>query len=120
MLVSLRRIADALLALGVLSLSISMLSSVSMECGNGDSGCLATVLTASFATPDFRSSQHHIMAESTPASSAGTALTLAEFNTAVQLISAYTLLVAVLVLIGLECVELRYLRRFLKSKKRLR
>lgn len=123
MLASLRRIADVLLALGVLSLSISMLSSVSIECGTGESGCLASVLTASFTKPDY--SIAHLSspatAETTPI--AGTlekGVTLAELNTAVQLVSAYALLIAVLVLIGLECLELRYLRRFLRYKKQAR
>lgn len=121
MLHSLRRIADTLLALGVLSLSISMLSSVSIECGMGESGCLASVLTASFTKPDY--SIAHLSspatAETTPiVGNLEKGVTLSELNTAVQLVSAYALLIAVLVLIGLECLELHYIRRFLKRAKK--
>jgi hypothetical protein len=122
MLSSLRRIADTLLALGVLSLSISMLSSVSIECGTGESGCVASVLTASFATPDFNTSHlsSPYTAETTPiVGTVNDGMTLTEFNTAIQLVSAYALLVAVLVLIGLECLELHYLKRFLRFKKKV-
>lgn len=121
MLASLRRIADTLLALGVLSLSISMLSTVSVECGTGESGCLASVLTASFTKPDYDISHlsSPATAETTPIVGAlDTGVTLAEFNTAIQLVSAYTLLVAVLILIGLECLELHYIRRFLRRAKK--
>lgn len=121
MLNSLRRIADILLALGVLSLSISMLSSVSIECGTGDSGCLATVLTASFTKPDYDISHlsSPATAETTPIVGAlENGVTLAEFNTAIQLVSAYALLIAVLILIGLECLELHYIRRFFGHKKK--
>lgn len=118
MLNSLRRIADALLALGVLSLSISMLSSVSIECGTGESGCLASVLTASFTTPDYSVNHFTMAGETTPIQQVDSGITLSEFNTAVQLISAYALLIAVVILIGLECLELRYLRQFLGRKKK--
>jgi hypothetical protein len=118
MFASLRRIADTLLALGVLSLSISMLSSVSVECGTGESGCVASVLTASFITPEYSLDYTQLTAESTPVAHTKTGMTLTEFNSAVQLVSAYALLVAVLILVGLECVEPRYIRRILKSRRK--
>ena len=121
MLNSLRCIADTLLALGVLSLSISMLSSVSIECGSRESGCLASVLTASFTTPQYAFDYSHQTAETTPViGTINNRMTLSEFNTIVQLVSAYALLVSVLVLIGLECVELHYLKRFLRFKRKAR
>ncbi len=117
MLASIRRIGNALVIVSVVSLSLSLLSSVSLHCGSGEKGCLATVFTASFLETDFTDYKASlVVSQTSPMYVEGGGFTLAELNTFVQLTSGYILLVAVLILIALECLELHYIRRFFQSR----
>lgn len=112
MLASLRRIGNALLFVSVLSLGLSLLSAVSLKCGAGAQGCLATAFTAYTPAPyvsDFS------IAMSTPFSK-----DINDFATLIQITSSYALVVAVGILIALECVELHYMRQMFKGVRTLR
>ncbi len=121
MFVSIRRIANTLLVISVLSFSLNLLSSVSLQCGGGNTGCLATAFSAPFLETTFSnySQVSFVTFQTTPSYVEATGMTLAEFNTAVQLISGYMLFIAVLILIVLECLELHYIRKFFRNSRKL-
>jgi hypothetical protein len=98
-----------LLIVGVLGLSYSFVSTLSFQCGLESKGCMAA-LFASFEYPAYQA--NFSVAQSTaalPIDGVG----LVPF---IQLVSGYTLLIAVGLLIVLECIELYYLRRFMGRK----
>ncbi len=120
MIASIRRIGNALLLIGVFSMSVSLLSSISVGCGVESEGCLATVFSATALKTDFTKYQVNPTVAETSLVSREAPVTLDEFNSLVQIVSGYTLLVSVLVLIILECFELHYIREFLSLEKRAR
>ncbi len=114
MLGSVRRIANTLIVVGVLSMSLSALSSLSINCGAGGAGCLAQLI----GTYDIASYETNTaIARSTVSYvEGGAAVTLSDVNAFVQATSMYILLLAVIMLVLLECLELHYIRRLVKRR----
>ncbi len=110
---SLRRIANALLFVGVLGLSYSFLGSLSFQCGVDSRGCMAALFGVVEPLP--YTSIHGTAETTVQALLQGVGLLAF-----VQLLSAYLLLIAVVVLIALECIELHYLRQFIQQKRSFR
>lgn len=121
MLRSIRRIGNVLLMVSVLSLSLSMLSSVSALCAQGGTDCFAAAFSAlGEVNPEYTWSAQ--TAESTPTHGTGLIGETASVDvwTVFQIVSGYTLLIAVLILIVLECLELHYLRKLFHYRKAFR
>jgi len=114
MLKSIRRIGNALLITSLLTFSASVVGITFAQCGTGGTqNCLASLVFgySPISTPDMA------VAESTVAFVSATS-PFGFTVEAVQLISVYGVVTAVLILIALECVELYYVRRILAAYKR--
>ena len=112
---TMRNIANLLLVTALIPFSVSALSTVITRCGTDTAGCLAS-LTFGYDTAIVPYQIDLTTAEST-APIATHSITFTEAMAGVQLISTYALLVAVLILIALECIELYYIRRFIRGRR---
>lgn len=115
---SIRRIAQTLVGIGGLALTLSLISSVSFYCGLDRSNCLSAALTASFmeSTEYAFDTSAHMSAESTPVMRGLDTPTFAD-TTTLQLFGVLVTSVGVLVLIGLELCELHYVRKILRLRR---
>ncbi len=111
---SLRRIGNVLVTLSITGLFFGLLSSLSFQCGSGTEGCLANVYWG--VQYDTQYASDMMTAVTTSAIPA----TSFEWTLFIQLVSGYTLLIAVGILIALECVELHYIRRALHLRSKFR
>ena len=112
MIRSAQNITATLLILSCIALVSSCLITVT-NCPN-PSNCLAL---ASFYKLDFDSNLN--ISQSTPIKpEIKPEVTFSEIVEATQVISTYSLLAAVIIMVALEALELRYLKLFLSSKKR--
>jgi hypothetical protein len=113
MFTSLRRIGNTLLVVSVLSLSLTFLSSLTVQCAGTSSGCLAALFFGIEPVEYLTDFSDFSIAQTTiavPSEGVG-------FVALIQLVSAYGLLVAVGILIILELFELYYIRKFLRFRK---
>ena len=110
---SIRRIANILLIVGVLGLSYSFLSTLSFQCGFDSRGCMATL----FGVMEPAQYESSLTVTQTTESMLLEGISLLAV---LQLMSAYLLLIAVVVLVVLECIELHYLRQFTQGKHAFR
>lgn len=115
---SLRNVANLLLAFAIVPFGISTLSVITAQCGADSAGCLAS-LAFGYDSAVVAYQTDFSISQSTPAYTDG-GVTFAGVMSFVQLVSAYSLIVSVLILIALECIELYYIRQFLGSRKRAR
>ena len=112
MIKSLQNITFTIVLVSVLSL-VSSLAITTLQC-TSPSDCLATVSLYKMSyDQDFKI---HQTTASTLDSNSGISFDSA--IKAIQVVSTYALLTAVIVMIGLELFELRYFKIFILSKKR--
>lgn len=118
MLQSIRRIANALLFVAVIGLALNTVSVISTSCGSNTENCFASAVWA-FVTPDTHYAPDLAVAQSTRAVGEDfKAFSLSHINAVVQVLSLYLLLLAVFILIALECLELYYFRKVFGKKAR--
>jgi hypothetical protein len=115
---SARRVANALLALGVLSLSLVTLSQLTSTCSAAVNNCL--VASVSFSGP-MDTALPFVLDTSAPLSTPSTdvdadSMVRIAFDV-IQITSVYLIMIGVLVLIGLEMRELHYLKRLVTLRK---
>jgi len=103
--------------LSILPFSASVLGTMIGNCGTSSRGCLAGLSFGYDNVLLAYTSDTHVSQSTIAYGTSG--VTFVEVVAAVQLVSLYVLLFAVLVLIALECVELYYIRQMFGAKRRL-
>ena len=117
---STRRIGVALLTIGILAQSIATGFLVVRSCGEEGTGCLASAVV--FGFPEFNTEvpttlSSHTALATTPGAAINEPSVLEGYFAMVQVTGLYLILVAVLMLVALESVELHYLRKIIKKRK---
>jgi hypothetical protein len=113
---SLRRIAVAVLSVAVFALGMVTLHQAVSLCGNGQPACL--VAAASFGLPQANEIPVVVdMSQSVSTPAETQEPSVSEFIVMlVQVTSVYLILISVIVLVVLEAIELRYLRRLIAAR----
>ena len=104
--------------LGLMALCVTTLHQVAWLCGSGEDSCLVAAVT--FGVPEYdttlpqpQMSNSLTTTETLPQ----TESFLAPYIPFAQVLSVYLILVGVLLIVVLEFLELRYLRKLTKSKR---
>ena len=113
---SIRNIATASLMVGLLSFSTVTIQQIAKYCADGQSACLAAAV--SFGVSSVEIPLTNISTDqsgSTPVSSEASSMR-GFIITLVQVTSVYLILISVIVLVVLEALELRYLRKLVHAR----
>ncbi|MEN9922290.1 MAG: hypothetical protein RL097_567 [Candidatus Parcubacteria bacterium] len=116
---SIRRIGNALIAVGVLSLSLVTLSQLTFQCSTDKVGCLAAAVTFSASQENIPEAYITDGTAVTTVSEADNVPSVASFFIeVVRVTSVYLILLGVVALIMLELKELHYLRKLTHKVRR--